>query len=143
MNPPIQLLNLSADLMRCTSKFASDMPSHAVGLGDVQKRGLVLLDRVRQTRPGTHLNFMPSIYGIATALRKCRINDHRMRLPRPAQGPTPLPHRLDHLIDQLFKEDADRALARAWAAKLVGWFQSPQSFLDRTRHCTEAAACSC
>ena len=23
----------------CTSKFESDMPSHAVGLGDVQKRG--------------------------------------------------------------------------------------------------------
>jgi hypothetical protein len=24
-----------------------------------------------------------------------------------------MPHRLDHMIDQLFKEDADRSLARA------------------------------
>jgi hypothetical protein len=29
-----------------------------------------------------------------------------------------MPHRLDHVIDQLLKEDADRALARAWGAKL-------------------------
>jgi hypothetical protein len=29
-----------------------------------------------------------------------------------------MPHRLDHLIDQLFTEESDRTLARAWAAKL-------------------------
>jgi hypothetical protein len=29
-----------------------------------------------------------------------------------------MPHRLDHVIDKLFTSDADRALARAWAAKL-------------------------
>jgi hypothetical protein len=29
-----------------------------------------------------------------------------------------MPHRLDHVIDKLFSSDADRALARAWAAKL-------------------------
>jgi hypothetical protein len=29
-----------------------------------------------------------------------------------------MPHRLDHLIDQLFTEEADRTLARAWAVRL-------------------------
>jgi hypothetical protein len=29
-----------------------------------------------------------------------------------------MPHRLDHLINQLFKEEADRAIVRAWATKL-------------------------
>jgi hypothetical protein len=29
-----------------------------------------------------------------------------------------MPHGLDALIDQLFKEEADRALARGWAERL-------------------------